>query len=102
MKCLEKLQESYEKELGLAKKHKKRADELKQKIDEQKTFILQKKMQDLQLTMDEYERFLMFVSDRDSVISALPPEEMEEAIRRTAAQEEEEEMKAINEESKTL
>ena len=34
MKCLEKLQESYEKELGLAKKHKKRADELKQKIDE--------------------------------------------------------------------
>lgn len=81
MKALEKLQESYERESELARKHKKKADELKQKIDEQKALALQKKTQELQLTPDEYERLLTFLSDKASVMSALSVEEVEEAIR---------------------
>lgn len=83
MKNLDKLQESYVKELDLAKKHKKRADELKQKIDEQKSQLLQRKMQELNLTSDEYEKFIDFVSNKASVLSVLSPEEVERVIRET-------------------
>lgn len=78
---LEKLQESYEKALDLSRKHKRKADELKQKIEEQKAFALQKKTQELQLTAEEYERLLSFLSDKDSVLSALSIKEVEEVIR---------------------
>lgn len=81
MKNLDKLQESYEKELELARRHKKKADELKQKIDEQKSMLLQRKMQELNLTPEEYEKFLDFVSNKKIVLSVLSPEEVEKAIR---------------------
>lgn len=100
MKTLERLQESYEKELDLAKRHKKRAEELKQKIDEQKTLSLQRKMNELHLSFNEYEKFLVFVSDKDSVMSVISPEEAEDAtgcpaVQNVQEKEEEEEMKAI-------
>lgn len=96
MKNLDKLQESYEKELELARKHKKRADELKQKIDEQKSMLLQRKMQELNLTPEEYEKFLDFVSDKKIVLSVLSPEEVEKAIREEIpGAQREEEMRVI-------
>lgn len=91
MKALEKLLESYEKELDLAKKHKKKADELKQKIEEQKTLALQKKTQELQLTHNEYEKLLDFLSNRASVMSVLSAEEVAEVIRLPGTQENREE-----------
>lgn len=97
MKNLEKLQESYEKELDLAKKHKQKAEELKRKIDEQKSMLLQRRMQELNLTADEYEKFLDFVSNRAFVLSVLSPEEVEMAIGYSAAQNKEEEMRVIEE-----
>lgn len=96
MKNLDKLQESYEKELELAKKHKKKAEELKQKIDEQKSMLLQRKMQELNLTPEEYEKFIDFVSDKKIVLSVLSPEEVEKAIREEIpGAQREEEMKAV-------
>lgn len=96
MKNLDKLQESYEKELDLAKKHKTKAEELKQRIDEKKAQLLQRKMQELNLTASEYERFISFVSDRKNLLPVLSPEELKEAIQKVpAAQGEGGEMKAI-------
>lgn len=96
MKNLDKLQESYEKELELAQKHKKRADELKQKIDEEKSMLLQKKMRELNLTPEEYEKFIDFVSNKKIVLSVLSPEEVEKAVRgEIPAEQSEEEMMAI-------
>lgn len=101
MKTLEKLgklQESYEKEIELAKKHKQRADELKLKIEEQKTLVLHRKTQELQLTSDEYEKLLDFLSNKESVMSVLSLEEVKEVIMLSGAPKNgEEEMMRIEE-----
>lgn len=58
MKSFEALQKSYEKEMALAEKHKQNAADIKKEMDIQRGNASNKKINALNLTGQEYDRFL--------------------------------------------
>lgn len=71
MKSFETLQKMYEKEIGLSEKHKQNALDIKKEIEMQRNRQSIKKIQALNLSGTEYDRFIHLLDDKESVMSAI-------------------------------
>lgn len=67
MSDLVKLEAMYKKEVDLARKHKEKAADLKQKIEEEKGQAILKSVRKIDLSPDEFQRFQKALADRANV-----------------------------------
>ncbi len=72
MKSFEALQKAYEKELELVEKHKKNAADIKQEMEVQRGKVSNRKINALNFTGQEYDRFLQLLdTNKKTVLEAV-------------------------------
>lgn len=78
MKSVEALEKELEKEKELIEKHKKKVTAIEQEIELQKGKATMKAVKALNLSGQQYDRFLKLLSDKKSVMEAVERLKMEE------------------------
>lgn len=71
MKNLEKLEEHYQRELMLAEKHKKNAEDLRKEIELLKGSQISQKVKALNFNGEEYKKLIDFLNDKKGLMEAI-------------------------------
>ena len=71
MKSIENLEKALEKELELVEKHKKKAADIEKELEMRKGQMTIKAVKALNLTGQEYDRFLKLLSNKKTVLEAV-------------------------------
>ncbi|MBD5469908.1 MAG: hypothetical protein HDR19_01960 [Lachnospiraceae bacterium] len=71
MKNLEKLEEHYHKELALAEKHKKNAEDIKKEIELLKGSQINQKIKSLNINGDEYKKLMDLLDNKKELMEAI-------------------------------
>lgn len=71
MANIQKLIEKEQRERELAERHKKEADRLKKEIEYQRNQEVQKTLNKLNLTSDQFDKFIHVLNDKDSLFEAI-------------------------------
>jgi len=71
LKNLEKLEEHYQREVALAKKHKQNAEDLKREIEIFKGNLINQKIKALNFNGQEYKKLLELLNDKKGLMEAI-------------------------------